>query len=140
MVFSELYNTRVVEERLKHFQRLGWTKPGSGTGKHYLYDDVGACKMLLALELQQMGMDPLLIAAVLRKNWLLLWTAVLAAGSVPDMLVVLEPMCMTGAFKRWERCDWVKVSLRRRLRLLIPAFLPTSHLPPDHGCGTGTRA
>lgn len=56
--------------RLKHFQRLGFPEgANTGTGKRVVYTIPMLFKLVLAVELTQVGMPPKLISEVIERNW-----------------------------------------------------------------------
>jgi hypothetical protein len=55
--------------RLKHFRKLGIPAQNPGKGSRVQYAPADLFQLLMALELSELGLDPVLIAKRLRKDW-----------------------------------------------------------------------
>jgi hypothetical protein len=55
--------------RLKHLGRLGWPGIGRGKGQRVLYSHEQAVQLLIALMLEELGIDPSVIVGLLKQYW-----------------------------------------------------------------------
>jgi len=90
--------------RLKHFKRLGIPRQKPGKGKRIQYTNAsGMFQMMLALEFSEFGIDPYLIADILKRHWRnqgslfqgISYTQFFGA----NYLVVVEARFMSGKWK-----------------------------------------
>ena len=94
--------------RLKHFQRLGLPgiEAGKGTRVRYTYDL--ACQWLIGLMMAEVGVDPILIARIVKTRWEYLGPWVRRAtdsdATENPVFFSLRPRLMSGAWAG-ERSD-----------------------------------
>jgi hypothetical protein len=92
--------------RLKHFRKLGIPQRQPGKGGRIRYTTAGDIfQLMLACELSEFGIDPHLIADILRRHWRLktgLWQAIDHAQRFPsdDFHVTVETHFMSWGWNR----------------------------------------
>jgi hypothetical protein len=111
---AQLYDAKHVQRaafrgRLKHIRKLKipQEQPGKGARIRYGLEDI--YQLLIALEFAEFGVDPHLIATIIRRHWRLktgLHTLIAYAEQFPgdDFHVAFEPRFMSFTWNReWSR-------------------------------------
>jgi hypothetical protein len=93
--------------RIQHLRRLGLPSSGPGRGKVIEYTDAQIWAWLIALELEEFGLDPALIVNMVRGAWRHLLKAIKTARANPDddVLLIVHPRFMSGGWSGNPQLD-----------------------------------
>jgi hypothetical protein len=105
---SEDVQRRAFRGRLKHFRKLGIPQQQPGKGSRIRYTASDIFQLMVACEFSEFGVDPHLIAAIVRRHWLRkdgFFQAIDFAQRFPgdDFLVVIHAYFMSWKWTHWTR-------------------------------------
>jgi hypothetical protein len=87
--------------RIKHLQRLGLPSKGPGKGKRISYSDAAVHAWLIALELEEFGIDPALAVQMIKGRWKDLSRFIREARSPEqhhDIVLIVRPYFMSASW------------------------------------------
>jgi hypothetical protein len=86
--------------RIKHLQRLGLTPKRPDKGRIIKYSDAAVWAWMIALELEEFGLDPTIIASLIKSCWDYLLKLIKLARKEPqdDVIVGLETRFLSRAW------------------------------------------
>jgi hypothetical protein len=86
--------------RIQNLRRLGLPSGGPGRGKTISYTDARVCAWLIALELEEFGIDPALAVRMIKTRWTDLSRFIREARSPShrDVIVIVRPYFMSASW------------------------------------------
>lgn len=84
--------------RIKHLQRLGLPADGPGKGRKIAYTDAQVCAWLIALELEEFGIDPALAVQMIKDAWKNYLVKLISKATDEHVILMVRPRFMSAAW------------------------------------------